>query len=105
MKNYANQYSYTDVNPFEVVSVISEQSIDIREMESERDKEWRGTFHVGGFSANCSNQDTQRWNITSNELNPLIRIRFSKSKQRWQDKYGNRYKLEDNARRFYDYNF
>ena len=77
--NYANHYGYSDVNPFEIVRRVSDKTIEIREMDAERDPEWKPEFHVGGFSAHCSNQREQRWNITSNPENRVIRIRLSKS--------------------------
>lgn len=101
---YANQIGYTDVNPHEVVKVISDKTIEIREMKSERDDSVKMEFHVGGFSAHCSNQNEQKWFITSDENAPVFRIRLSKN-QGWKDKYGRRFALADAPRKFYDYNF
>ena len=35
--NYANHYGYSDVTPYEVVKVISDKTIEVREMDAERD--------------------------------------------------------------------
>jgi len=100
---YANQFGYSDVEPFEVVRVISEKTIEVREMDAERDNSVKLDFHVGGFSAHCSNQRDQKWVITSNPTNPVVRIRFGK--QGWKSADGRRFKLADAPRKFYDYNF
>jgi hypothetical protein len=101
---FANHYGYTDATPYEVVRVISDKTIEIREMDAERDESVKLEFHVGGFSAHCSNQRDQKWFITSNESNPVIRIRLSANKG-WKDKYGRRFGLSDKPIKFYDYNF
>jgi hypothetical protein len=103
MNQYANHYSYSDVTPYEVVRVVSDKTIEVREMDAERDDSVKLEFHVGGFSAHCSNQRDQKWFITSNPENRVIRIRLGK--KGWQDKYGQRFKLSDKPVRFYDYNF
>lgn len=102
--NYANHYGYSDVNPFEVVRVVSDKTIEVREMDAERDESVKLEFHVGGFSAHCSNQRDQKWFITSNEQSPVIRIRLSKDGV-WKDKHGRKFYLSDEPVKFYDYNF
>jgi len=104
MKKFANHYGYSDVNPYEVVKVISDKTIEVREMDAERDDSVKLEFHVGGFSAHCSNQHDQKWFITSNDSNPVMRIRLSKTGV-WKDKHGRRFGLSDQPVRFYDYNF
>jgi hypothetical protein len=101
---YANHHGYSDVNPFEVVKVISDKTVEVREMNAERDDSVKMEFHVGGFSAHCSNQRDQKWFITSDESAPVIRIRLSKNRG-WQDKHGRRFVLADSPLKFYDYNF
>ena len=104
MTQFANHIGYSDVNPFEVVKVISDKTIEIRAMDAERDDSVKLDFIPGGFSAHCANQSEQKWIITSNEENPVFRIRLSKNRG-WQDKYGQRYSLADAPCKFYDYNF
>ena len=104
MNQYANHYGYSDVNPFEVVRVISDKTIEVREMDAERDESVQLEFIPGGFSAHCVNQRDQKWDIKSNPANPVIRIRLS-AKKGWQDKYGRRFRLSDQPIKFYDYNF
>ena len=104
MNKFANHYGYSDVNPYEVVKVISDKTIEVREMDAERDDSVKLEFHVGGFSAHCSNQRDQKWFITANDSNPVVRIRLGKSGV-WKDKHGRKFDLSDKPVRFYDYNF
>ena len=101
--NYANHHMYSDVDPYEIVRVISDKTIEIREMKAERDDSVKLEFHVGGFSAHCSNQSEQKWIITSDETAPVKRIRLGK--RGWKDAHGGRYNLADKPRKFHDYNF
>lgn len=100
---YANHLGYSDVTPYEVIRVVSDKTIEIREMNAERDESVKLEFHVGGFSAHCSNQRDQKWIITSDESAPVIRIRLGK--QGWKDKHGRKFGLSDQPKKFYDYNF
>jgi len=101
---YANYMGYSDVDPYEVVKAVSKITLEIREMDAERDDSFKPNFVPGGFSAICTNQYDQKWDIKSNEKNPVIRIRLSKKKG-WQDKYGRRFVLSEKPQKFYDYNF
>ena len=74
--NYANEYGYSDVNPFEIVRRVSDKTLEIRAMKAVRDDSVKLEFHVGGFSAHCSNQRQQKWFITSNEQKDVIDANF-----------------------------
>ena len=100
---YANHFGYTDINPFEVVRIISEKTIEVRAMKTERDESVKMQFVPGGFSAVCLNDHQQKWFITSNETEPVIRIRLGKNG--WKDKHGRRFGLADKPVKYYDYNF
>jgi len=101
--NYANHIGYSDINPFEVVRVISDKTLEIRAMDAERDESVKLDWVVGGFSGICMNQRDQNWFITSNEQNRVVRIRLGK--QGWKDAHGRKYQLSDEPVKFYDYNF
>lgn len=101
--NYANHIGYSDINPFEVVRVISDKTMEIRAMDAERDESVKLDWVVGGFSGVCLNQRDQNWFITSNEQNRVVRIRLGK--QGWKDAHGRKYQLSDEPVKFYDYNF
>ena len=100
---YANHFGYSDITPYEVVRVVSDKTIEIREMKTERDDSVKLEFHVGGFSAHCSNQHDQEWFISSDETAPVIRIRLGK--KGWKDAHGRRFGLADEPVKFFDYNF
>lgn len=100
---YANRLGWSDVEPFEVVKVISAKTMEIRSMNAEIDPEWKRDFQPGGFFGHTSNNSSQKWIITSDETQPVIRIRLGK--KGWKDANGNRYQLADQPRKFYDYNF
>jgi hypothetical protein len=102
---YANHHAYSDVNPYEVVRVVSDKCLEIREMDAEIDQSVDLEFIPGGFSAHCANQRDQKWFIKSNEEFLPIRIRFSKAKSGWYDKHGRFFILSNAPRKFYDFNF
>ena len=102
--NYANHIGYSDINPFEVVKVISDKTIEVRAMDAIRDESVELQWVAGGFAGHCVNQDNQKWFIKSNASNPIVRIRLSKNKG-WQDKDGRKFRLSDQPTKFYDYNF
>jgi len=100
---YANHLGYSDINPYEVVRVVSDKTIEVREMDAQRDESVKLDWVVGGFSGVCLNQRDQNWLITSNAQNPVVRIRLGK--QGWKDRHGRRFDLSDKPVKFYDYNF
>jgi hypothetical protein len=104
-QKYANYIGYSDVQPYEVVRVVSEKTIDIRPMSVDRDPNWKPEIIAGGFMGHCTNQDKQTWIITSDEEAETVRIRYSTKRGCFQDKYGRRFKLADEPRYYYDYNF
>jgi hypothetical protein len=101
---YANKIGWSDVEPFEVVKVISTKTMEIRRMDAMLDPTWKPEIIPGGFVGHCVNQHTQRYTITSNVIAPIVRIRLN-SKGQWKDAGGNKYNVEDAPRKFYDYNF
>lgn len=101
---YANLIGYTDVQPFEILSVSkSGKQIIIREMDAQRDPNWVPDFVAGGFTANCANQEDQRWFIVPNEANPPIKAHKRADGYFWSA-YGRHYVARE-PRKFYDYNF
>ena len=100
---YANQLGYSDINPYEVVRVVSDKTLDVREMDAERDDSVKLEFVPGGFSAVCLNQRDQKWLIKSNPENKIVRIRLGKNG--WKDAYGRAFSLGNYPVKFYDYNF
>ena len=103
-QRYANHYGYSDVTPYEVVRWVSDKTVEVREMEAERDDSVKLEWLPGGFAGHFVNQRDQKWHIKSNESNPVIRIRLS-AKKGWRDKHGRRFGLSHNPVKFYDHNF
>lgn len=101
---YANSISYSDINPHEVVRVVSDKCLEIRRMKAEKDPSWKPEWHAGGFAGHCANQHEQRWFITPQPLATVFRIRKQKD-GKWRSAHRDEYRLADAPRKFYDYNF
>ena len=100
---FANHHAYTDVNPYEIVRRISDKTIEVRLMDAVRDPSWKRDFIPGGFFGHTANNHSQRWTMTSNPTNEVIRIRLTK-RGGWQHK-SMRFVLAAKPIHFYDYNF
>jgi len=100
---YANLIGYSDVTPYEVVRVISEKTIELREMDAELLVGQKPDFTAGGFVGHCTNQRSLRYDIKSNPTNRVIRARLRKSGG-FHSEMG-KHILSDKPVRFYDYNF
>lgn len=101
-EKFVNHYGYSDVEPFEIIRIISDQTIEIRPMKCEKDPTWNPEIIPGGFAGHCVNQSEQRWIITSCPDAETFRIRKKKNGKWGKD---GRWKLSDHPRKFYDYNF
>ena len=102
IKKFANLIMYSDVKPFEVVRVISDKTIEVREMTATA-LPWKKDIQAGGFSHHCSNQHDQKWSIESNTSTPVIRARLRKDGN-FHSSFG-RHVMADAPRKFYNYNF
>jgi hypothetical protein len=100
---YANHVGYSDVDPYEIVRVVSDITIEVREMKAVRDESVKMEFVAGGFAGHCVNQREQKWNISSDESAPVFRLRLGKGG--WKDKHGRKFALSNEPVKFYDYNF
>ena len=103
---FANNYLFSDVNPFEVVRVISDKTIEVREMHTEMADDWKPEMVSGGFAFHCTNNADQRkaWVITSDGENPVVRIRKQKDGS-WKNPTFGRFRLSDVPVKKYDFNF
>lgn len=103
---YANQLGYSDVYPFEIISVNpSGKSIKVREVEAEKDPTWKPEWIAGGFSGHVLNNNSQRWlyrNIPDGEEAQELTLR--KTGKGWSYK-GRTFVISETPKRFYDYNF
>lgn len=100
---YANQIGYSDINPYEVLKVVSDKTMIIRAMKSKK-LEWKMDFQQGGFFGTVNNQNDQKWDITSDEDATPFRIRLSKN-HGWKSAGGARFSIDNKPIKFYDYNF
>ena len=103
MTQFANLYGYSDVYPYEVVRVISDKTIEVREMKVSSDPAWKPNMIPGGFAAHCTNQLDQTWIIESDPSIATMRVRKRKD-GKWYSKMG-RHVLSEKPKYFYDYNF
>lgn len=74
---YLNEILYSDINPYEVVEMITPNKWVIRKLDttlkSEAKKKMQDSFCPGGFVGHVDN-DCQEWDISVNENNPLITV-------------------------------
>ena len=103
IKPYCNHSGWTDSTPYEVVNVISGQTVEIRYMHSELIEDDM-KFTSGGFVGHFSNQESQKYKYESAENQKPIRARWSKAKEEWVSSRG-RHSMADAPYRFYDFNF
>jgi hypothetical protein len=104
IKKYANLYLFSEAYPYEVVEIKTPRKVMIRKMNSVLDKNFKPEVIPGGFVGHCVNNDEQKWNYSSNENAVSFSIRLNK-KGEWKDVYGNKYGMDENPFRKYDYNF
>jgi len=105
IKAYANHTGYSDVNPFEVIKVVSPICVEIRALNTKQIR-YPANVQVGGFSAHVvDNREGQKYEYSQNPDAPTTRIRWSKAKRQWQSASGNRYRMSNKPHKFYDYNF
>jgi len=105
IKKYCNYHMYTDIFPYEVINVISEQTVEIRSMKAELDPTWKPDFSVGGFFGHTHNNRSQRYNFKSDPDGKVIRVRWSKANRKWQKGKYMTFIMNDSPERFYDFNF
>ena len=99
---YANMHGWSDVEPFEIVRVISDKTIVIKKMIAETDENWKPEIIPGGFAGHCVNQNEQKWSYKS--APDAIEIKARLGKKGWKSAYG-KHVLSTEPRKFYDYNF
>jgi|GEM_PF-3269149 len=99
IRKYCNLHLYSDIEPCEVVRVVSENCVELRRMDY-RQTVFPSQVFIGGFSAHTADNYNQEYEYTSNPENPIFRIRLGK--KGWAN---GRYVMSDSPIRFYDYNF
>lgn len=97
VRKYCNFHGYTDVHPYEVISVKG-KTATLRAMEAILIQPAQ-VLGIGGFSCISDNQ-TQRWECVSDEQGAIVQVRLSS--KGWGK---GRYRMCDEPIKFYDYNF
>ena len=101
---HASLYMYSDVKAYEIVKVISEQTLEVRPMITTHSAAGL-EFTPGGFFGHVHDQHKQKVTYESNPEAGTIRIRKKKgSAELWTHK-GNRFYLQTEPYAFHDYNF
>lgn len=100
---FANHAGYTDWHPYEIVRIVSDKTIEIREMASKLDPDWKPDIIPGGFAGHCVNNNSQEWIYESKPDGLVTKARLHKD-GRWYSSQG-RHVIMDKPRRFHDYNF
>lgn len=74
--------------------------------DQELDENWKPEMVPGGFSATCTNQNTQKWNCKTNTENSKLAFTLRKN-GKWVEKNQkiNGYYLVCGRYPFYDFNF
>jgi hypothetical protein len=102
---FANFFGYSDVEPYEIVKVISNKTLVVRAMDSKPEpkaqEKLNKSFVPGGFVGHFENS-LQGWIITSNVNNKTQRIRLGK--KGWKGSCG-RFVLSNHPIKHYDFNF
>lgn len=99
IRKYCNLHLHTDIEPNEVIEVISPKKVKIRRMQSVQ-KVAPKEFHEGGFLGNFADNQSQQWECVSDPEGETEIIRLTK--RGWG---GGRYRMNDEPKKFYDYNF
>jgi len=99
---FCNMHGWSDVHPFEIIRVVSDKTIEVREMAADLDQDFKPEVISGGFVGHCVNQDKQAYKYRSCPDGQVLRVRLGK--KGWKSKMG-RHALSTQPRKFYDYNF
>lgn len=104
---YLNEILYSDVNPYEVVEMITPNKWVVRALDtslkSDARKNIQNSFCPGGFAGHVDN-DYQEWDIYVNEKNPLITV-YRGKKNKYFKISGMPMSMTLNPIKFYDFNF
>lgn len=104
---YLNEILHSDVNPYEVVEMITPNKWVVRALDTtlkpEARKNIQESFCPGGFAGHVDN-DYQEWDIRVNEKNPLITV-FRGKKSKYFKICGMPMSMTLHPIKIYDFNF
>ena len=93
---------YSDVSPVTIIKKTA-NTLTVRFDKATRNPNWKPEFEIGGFSAVCTNIDTQQWDIEEDENGSTEVFRWSKRYNQYRNTCGE--KLFPEWMKYYDYNF
>jgi hypothetical protein len=103
IKQFCNLRVGSDILPYEVIARKTPRKAMVRAMRAEM--AFTPECHTGGFCCNVSNNSGQTWNFFHQPEATPIAVRWSDKFGCWRDSGGNKYRMEDKPRKFYDFNF
>lgn len=98
--DHAHIQHYSDVSPVTVIKRTA-KTITVRYDKAELNPDWKPEFEIGGFSAHCTNNDEQQWDITEDPDGRTETFRLRKCG--WRNAADE--KLLPGWAKHYDYNF
>lgn len=101
---HASHYGWSDVYAYEIVNVISDKTIEVREMITDHSIKHLDV-HGGGFCGHVANQRDQKVTYKSDPEAPVVRIRRKKNDPELWVRGNFKFRLETKPYAFHDYNF
>lgn len=105
---YCNRHLYSDVQPYEVTEVISDNHLKLRSMNSvqteESVKRLKESFSPGGFLGHFENS-VQEWICTSDPKGIVVEVRRRKDGHFYEHGGSIPFVLSDKPVKFRDFNF
>lgn len=107
-KYYCNRHLYTDIQPYEVIEVISDTRLKLRSMNYVQTngsvERLRESFEPGGFLGHFDNS-VQEWICTSDPKGIVVEVRLRRDGCFYEVNGGIPYILCDKPKRYRDFNF
>ena len=105
---YCNRHLYTDIQPYEVIEVLSDTRLKLRSMNYVQTQgsvdRLRESFEPGGFCGHFDNS-VQEWICTPDEKGIVVEVRQRKDGFFYEVGDSIPYVLCDKPRRYRDFNF
>lgn len=107
-KFYCNRHLHSDIQPYEVIEVLSDTRLRLRSMNyvqtNDSVERLRKTFEPGGFLGHFDNS-VQEWICTPDENGTVVEVRRRKDRCFYETNGSIPYVLSDKPRMFRDFNF
>jgi len=101
---YANLHLFSDVEPYEIVRIISDKTIELRSVTATLKPDWKPDMIPGGFAAHTANNHTQEYDYKTNPDAYVFKARLRKKDGRFHSARG-RHVVSEAPCKFHDYNF